>query len=142
MRSVNTNQVYHEQTHVDAGVETSDIEKLVEGALPRVFPKLDRVAFGLSVGITAGILLFLATFTLVLKGGDVIGPNLQLLGQYFPGYSVTPSGSILGLAYGFLTGFVGGWGFAFLSNAAVFLYMATLLRRAELQLLRNLLDYL
>ena len=88
-----------------------------------------------------GTLLFLATIILVLKGGAVVGPNLQLLEQYFPGYSVSLSGSLLGLAYGFVTGFTGGWGFAFVRNTSVFLYMALLHRRAEHQLLKKLLEY-
>jgi len=87
------------------------------------------------------MLLFLASLILVLKGGTVVGPNLQLLDQYFPGYRVTMSGSLLGLAYGFFTGFVGGWGFAFLRNMTAFLYMALIRRRAEGLLLRNLLEY-
>ena len=87
------------------------------------------------------MLLFLATLILVLKGGDVVGPKLELLENYFPGYSVTLPGSLLGLGYGFFSGFVGGWGFAFLRNTSVFLYMALLHRRAERQLLRKLLEY-
>jgi len=87
------------------------------------------------------MLLFLATLVLVLKGGVVVGPKLQLLEQYFPGYSVTMLGSLLGLVYGFLTGFAGGWGFAFVRNIVLFLYMALIRRRAERLLLRKLLEY-
>ena len=87
------------------------------------------------------MLLFLVTLVLVLRGGDVVGPNLGLLEQYFFGYSVTLPGSLLGLAYGFLGGFIAGWSFALLRNAAVFFYMAFLHRRAERQLLRQLLEY-
>ena len=132
--SVNTDQEYHEEVRLKTEV--------FEEALTRVFLKLDRTAFGLSLGMVAGTLLFLATVTLILKGGDVIGPTLQLLSQYFPGYSVTPLGSVLGLIYGFITGFIGGWGFAFLRNASAFFYMASIHHRAERQLLRKFLDYL
>jgi hypothetical protein len=48
---------------------------------------------------------------------------------------------VLGLAYGFIAGFIGGWGFAFLRNVAVFLTMALIHRRAERQLLRRLLEH-
>jgi hypothetical protein len=102
--------------------------------------KLDRVAFGLSVGIVSGVLLSLATLAPVLQGREVMGPHLQLLSQSYPSYSVGLSGSVLGLAYGFASGFIGGWGFAFLRNAAVFLYMAVTRRRAERRLLRQLLQ--
>jgi protoporphyrinogen oxidase len=140
--NVNTEQEYHEEVRVEPEVRVRDVAEVLEAALTRVFPKLDRLAFGLSVGTVAGLALFLATAWLVLKGGDLVGPRLQLLSNYFPGYSVTASGSVLGLAYGFITGFVGGWGFAFFRNASVFLYMAVIHRRAELHLLRKLLEYL
>ena len=77
-----------------------------------------------------------------MKGGEPIGPRLQLLSHYFPGYSVTAQGSFLGLAYGFLSGFVCGWTFAFLRNTTWFLSMALMQRRAERSLLRKLLEYL
>ena len=139
--SVNTDQEYHEEVR-EAGTETHDLEDVIHGALTRVFLKLDRLAFGVSVGVTSGLLLFLATLILVLRSGEVVGPTLTLLDRYFPGYSVTASGSLVGLGYGCLTGFVAGWLFAFLRNAAVVLYFAATERRAKRQVLRRLLDYL
>jgi hypothetical protein len=139
--SVNTDQEYHEEIRGAAAIETHDLEEVIEAALAGVFRKLDRVAFGLSLGVTAGLLLFLATMVLVMKGGGVVGPRLQLLSQYFPGYSVTGPGAVIGLTYGFVAGFVGGWGIAFLRNAGMFLYMALIHRRAERQLLRKVLEY-
>jgi hypothetical protein len=139
--SVNTEQEYHEEIRGELEVTAPDLTGVLQEAVSGVFLKLDRVAFGLSLGLAAGLLLCLVTLALVLKGGAMVGPNLQLFNQYFPGYSVTVLGSVLGLGYGFVTGFVGGWGFALLRNAAVFLYMALLHRRAERQLLRELLTY-
>ena len=89
-----------------------------------------------------GVLLCLATLILVQRGGDEVGPRLGLLAQYFPGYTVTGPGSLLGLAYGFASGFVVGWGFAVLRNAALFLYKAILQRRAQLHLLRRFLEFI
>jgi protoporphyrinogen oxidase len=139
--SVNTDQEYHEEIRDEVQLEPEIPLEAVKEAFARAFAKLDRVAFGLSTGAMAGLLLFLSTAFLVFKGGDVVGPNFQLLEQYFPWYSVTPTGSLLGLGYGFLTGFVGGWGFAFFRNLVVFLYTALIQRRAERLLLRNLLEY-
>ena len=139
--SVNTDQEYHEEIREDTAVESHDLEEVLEVALTRVFLKLDRVALGLSLGMATGLVLFLATLILVLKGGEVIGPRLQLLNQYFPGYSVTVPGAAVGLTYGFATGFVGGWGIAFLRNAALFVYLALIHRRAERRLLRKVLEY-
>jgi protoporphyrinogen oxidase len=131
--AVNTDQEYHEEVRVE--------REAVEEAFAQAFPKIDRVALGLSLGTVGGLALFLATVWLVLKGGPVVGPNLQLLGQYLPGYTVTVPGGVLGLLYAFGIGFVGGWVIAFLRNTAVFLTTAVIHRRAEWQLLRKLLEY-
>jgi protoporphyrinogen oxidase len=131
--SVNTEPDYHEETLV---------EEALEAALSRVFMKLDSVAFGISIGALSGVILFLATLLLVFKGGDVVGPTLGLLRNYFPGYSVSPAGSLLGLTYGFVSGFVGGWIFAFLRNATMFLYFASIERKAQRGLLRRFFDYM
>ena len=139
--SVNTDQEYHEEIRQQTEIEPEIAVEVLKEAFAQTFAKLDRFAFGLSTGAMSGLLLFLATLVLVLRGGDVVGPNLGLLEQYFFGYSVTLPGSLLGLAYGFLGGFIAGWSFALLRNAAVFFYMAFLHRRAERQLLRQLLEY-
>jgi hypothetical protein len=67
--------------------------------------RLGALASGLVAGFLAGAGLCLATLWLVLKGGHPVGPHLGLLGQFFIGYTVTPVGSVIGLAYGFVTGF-------------------------------------
>ena len=137
--NVNTDAEYHEEIH-----EKIDLEpalETVKKALAVAFPKLDRMALGVSTGAVAGIILFLATVFLVIKGGPVVGPTLQLLHNFFPGYTVTVSGSLLGLGYGFLAGFATGWMFAFIRNLTVFLYMALAQHHAERQLLRKLLEY-
>ena len=68
--------------------------------------RLGALASGLVAGVLGGAGLFAATMWLVLKGGHPVGPHLALLGQFFIGYTVTPLGSLIGLAYGFVTGFV------------------------------------
>lgn len=128
--NVNADQEYHEEV------------RAVEVVIRRAFTKLDRLAMGVSLGVSAGSALFLATLFLVLKGGPVVGPTLQLVGQFFPGYSVTLAGSVIGLLYGFILGFIGGWAFAFARNASVFLAFAMIRRGAEFQALRRVLDYI
>ena len=135
--AVNTDEEYHEEITVPA----EEAAEVIHDVLAHVFRKLDSWAFGLSIGIACSLLLFLPTLILVLKGGDIVGPRLQLLSQYFPGYAVTLAGSFLGLGYGFLTGLVMGWGFAFLRNSAMFLFLAIARRSAERELLRRLLEY-
>ena len=70
---------------------------------------LDAVFSGMGTGLVAGLGLFVATNWLVLKGGEVVGPHLALLGQFLPGYEVTFAGSVIGLAYGFTGGFAVGY---------------------------------
>ncbi len=136
--SVNTEPEYHEETRLEGRLATAE----ARDALARAFARLDGVAFGLAAGFAAGLSLFVATLWLVLLEGRVAGPSLHLLGQYFPGYTVTPAGSILGLAYAFISGFLGGWAFACLRNAMVFVYLVTVHRRAQLAHLRRILEYL
>lgn len=139
------NLVYREKNDIWAVNEDKDYHEEVtalEVAIQRAFTKLDRLALGLSFGAACGSVVFLATLFLVLKGGPVVGPTLQLLDQFFPLYSVTLGGSLLGLGYGFLVGFLGGWGFAFIRNMSLFLMFAAVRRGAELQALRRVLDYI
>lgn len=81
--------------------------------------RLNGRILGLALGLVAGLVIFVATNWLVLKGGDVVGPHLGLLSQFFVGYSVSFSGSFVGLAYGFVTGYVSGWIVAWVYNRIV-----------------------
>jgi hypothetical protein len=121
--SVNTDQEYHEEIREPAVDALEDV-------FARAFGKLDRTGLGVAVGAVAGVVIFLATIVLVLRGGPVVGPHLALLAQYFPGYRVTLAGSVIGLAYGALTGFVLGWIFALVRNATTFVSAVVLGRRA------------
>lgn len=85
-----------------------------EKVLVQTFARLDKLAFGIAVGSVAGLLVFLATVWLVVKGGDVVGPNLSLLGQYSLGYAVTVKGAFIGFGYASVWGFLSGWLFAYL----------------------------
>ena len=78
---------------------TTNEERLYSGVL-----WLNAKVLGLSLGLLFGIGIFIATNWLVLKGGQVVGPHLQLLSQYFIGYSVSFLGSLIGFAYGFALG--------------------------------------
>lgn len=134
--SVNTEPEYHEEVGV------SDAEAAVlEGRITEIFPRVDGVALGAATGVVAGALLGLATLVLVWKGGPVVGPTLGLLAQFLPGYSVTAAGSLIGLAYGALGGFVAGWGFAVIRNLTLFLSLSFLRRRAQRHLLKRFLEF-
>ena len=140
--NVNTEEEYHEELPGEADAAPEELARILEAGLTKVFVKLDRVALGLSVGAVGGLALFLATLFVVLGGGPHARPLLALLGQYFLGYEVTWSGTGLGLAYGFVTGFAGGWSFAFLRNACLFVWVALLRGRANFHLLWRFLEFI
>jgi hypothetical protein len=92
-------------------------ERLLGAAL-----RLNSKLMGLTLGIIFGLIIFVATNWLLLKGGHtnadgeyVVGPHLQLLNQFFLGYRISFLGSIIGFLYGFalgtLTGSAIGWGY-------------------------------
>jgi hypothetical protein len=70
-------------------------------------------------GVIGGLGLFIMTAWLLLEGGPQVGSHLQLLSNYFIGYSVTWPGSVIGLLYGALTGGVLGWTIGFIYNKVV-----------------------
>lgn len=73
--------------------------------LERAIRRLNARAWGISVGLICGLGLFLATNVLVLTGGPNVGQHLILLRAYFPGYSVSFMGSLIGFVYTFVIGY-------------------------------------
>ena len=78
-------------------------EKLFKGVL-----LLNAKIIGLVLGLMFGLMIFVATNWLVIKGGHPIGPHLELLNQYFIGYRVSFWGSFVGFVYGFALGTLSG----------------------------------
>lgn len=71
--------------------------------------RLNAMISGIVIGLLAGLVIFIATNWLLIKGGPVVGPHLWLLGQFLIGYKVTFAGSLVGFAYGFGGGFLVGY---------------------------------
>ena len=82
--------------------------------------RINGTILALVLGVMAGLLVFIATAWLVIKGGPQVGPHLGLLGQFFPGYSVSFLGSLAGLAWGAVAGAAVGWTIAWLYNRLAF----------------------
>ncbi len=156
--SVNTEMEYHEEERVKAPAAKPTLvpaepapvvaagdrlipqrltpEELIEAA----FAKLDPVALGAAVGIVFGFGLFVATVTLLLKGGVVVGPTLSLLNNVLLGFTVTWAGALIGLVEGSIGGFALGYSFASFRNLGIDAYAWLLQRRAIAESERNLLD--
>jgi hypothetical protein len=66
---------------------------------------LRKRALGLSLGIVFGLAIFIATIWATMGGH---GLTLSGLGAYYPGFTVSYLGAVVGLFWGFVSGFVGG----------------------------------
>jgi hypothetical protein len=97
--------------------------------------KLDVGAFVVASAIVTGVVLCALTLLLVIKGaapGVAVGPHLSQLSVFFPGYSVTPLGALIGAAYASVVGAAGGFLLATVWNAAHALFLAVTRVRASL----------
>jgi hypothetical protein len=90
-------------------------QRLEQIVLLRVM-RLNAIVHGIVAGLLVGLGVFIATNWLVLKGGEIVGPHLGLLGQFFIGYEVTFVGSLIGFGYGFISGFLIGYFIAAMYN--------------------------
>ncbi len=96
-------------------------EKLLRGVL-----RLNARIMGLVFGTVLGLVIFIGTNWLLIKGGYttpegkyVVGPHLQLLSQFFIGYRVSFWGSIIGFFYGFALGTLCGSAIGWIYNKIV-----------------------
>lgn len=98
-----------------------DDEKLLRGVI-----RLNARVLGLVIGIVLGLMIFIGTNWLLIKGGPttpdgrhLVGPHLKLLGQFFIGYRVSFLGSIIGFFYGFALGTLCGTAIGWIYNKIV-----------------------
>lgn len=87
-----------------------------ERILMKTLARANEQGWGIAFGLLLALGLFFATSILVIKGGDHPGPHLSLLRVYFPGYSVTWLGSVIGFVYAFVVGYAIGRTIATLYN--------------------------
>jgi hypothetical protein len=76
--------------------------------------KLNVRSFALAAGIIVGLAVFAVTAWFLLF--NYPGYTLHKLHKIYIGYSVTWPGALLGLAWGFVEGFIAGGIFAWLYN--------------------------
>lgn len=79
--------------------------------------KLDVKALAMTLALVWGIGLFIMTWWIILIDGSSADPTF--LGQIYRGYTVSPIGSLVGLAWGVVDGAIGGAIFAWLYNLIV-----------------------
>jgi len=109
--------------------------------LLQAFAPLHRSALGMACGVVLGVILAATTLALVIQGGYP-EPNLNLLAQFFWGYSISWRGVFVGFLWGWLVGFILGWGFALVRNAALWIWLTVIRSRAEMEQYSDFLDHL
>ena len=76
--------------------------------------KLNVFAFGLTCGLIWGIGLFVLTWWIIAFEGAT--GEVTLIGRVYRGFSISPTGSIIGLVWALADGMIGGLVFAWLYN--------------------------
>jgi hypothetical protein len=125
---------------VAAGFPVLD-DKTVDRHLLSAFAPLHRSALAIACGVVSGALLLGATVISILRG-LFPAPNLNLLAQFFWGYSVTWQGAFVGFIWGWAVGFVLGYAFALARNTAIWLWLTVIRSRAEMDQYSDFLDHL
>ena len=106
------------------------------------FGPLHRIGLGMAFGTIFGGMVFIATLVVMAKKGDGNLIQLELLNQFFAGYSISLSGAFIGLAWGFGSGFVLGWMLAAVRNAVIWIWLTAVRSRAEMDQYSDFLDHL
>jgi len=76
--------------------------------------KLNIKAFSLTCSLIWGLGLFLLTWWIIIFEGPT--GEATLIGKLYRGYSISPVGSLIGLAWGTIDGLIGGALFAWIYN--------------------------
>ncbi len=76
--------------------------------------ELRKRALGIAVGLVWGLTIMLATWWLLLN--NATGETISKLSKIYLGYSYTWGGAVIGLLWGFVDGFIGGFLIAWIYN--------------------------
>jgi len=76
--------------------------------------KLNVKAFGMACGLFWGLSLFIATWWVIIFDGASGAPTM--VGRIYRGYNVSATGSVIGLIWALVDGWIGGMIFAWLYN--------------------------
>ena len=98
---------------------SSEIEKLERELIRTATVRLRSRVMAIVFGMVGGTGLLVATLWLVARGGLEVGLHLELLSNFFPGYSVTGCGAVIRFGYGAVLGSIVGWSVAWIYNQLV-----------------------
>ncbi len=97
----------------------SSDNELLQRRVNQAVARLKAGVLALVFGLITGVGLFTATAILLIEQGPNTGAHLQLLGNYFLGYTVTWAGAFVGFAWAFATGALVGWSIGIVYNRVV-----------------------
>lgn len=115
-----------------SGRDAHSVRDRSELIVRAAFARFDVVALAIALGCVGALGLWAATAILLVKGappGVSVGPHLALLTNFLPGYNVSWPGSVVGLFYGFLIGFVLGGLIAVVWNIVHHVYLVVAVTR-------------
>jgi hypothetical protein len=111
---------------------------LVETMQMAIAP-VHKAALGVATGLVSGLVVAAATaFIVVVRPQPE--PRLDLLANYFYGYTVSWPGVLIGFLWAFVVGFVAGWFMGFVRNFVTAVWVFFVRTRAQFS--RNFLDHI
>jgi hypothetical protein len=122
-------------------ISSEALEQAVERAMVLAFAPLHKRVFGIAIGTACATFIAVATvMSIFLDPRDGVG--IGILRAYFRGYSLSPAGVVIGAAWAFAVGFVGGWFLAFWRNFFLATWLLYIRVRANLMQTREFLDHI
>lgn len=133
--------INEEEEYLEENKDEEKLKQLLgEKTLIRAFSRMDKLGFATAVGTVSGLMLFLATLWLVIRGSTPGTPDLAFLAEHFTACDISIKGGVISFVYAFIPGFLFGWVFAYLRNLFLAIYLFQLKKRAELLSLRDFLN--
>ncbi len=120
---------------------SSPVNPELERRVALAFAPLDKAALGLGVAAASAVAVATLTILSLLRDPTHRFP-LELLDEYFYGFSVSWSGALIGAGWAALAGFCWGWFLAFARNLYLAIWLMTLRVQHDLQASREFLDHL
>ncbi len=118
----------------------SSLDDAIPPSSALLFAPVDKRAFGAAIGSVAALLTMAVTIDTLLSSRPF--GALNLLSNYFAGYSVSWPGVLIGAAWAFGVGFVTGWLLAFTRNLSLALSLFLLRSKADLNETSDFLDHI
>jgi hypothetical protein len=134
-------EVNEEEEYLEEVTQDDALERFGKEIIPRAFARMDKLAFASAIGTTFGLLFFALTLWTIIKHNNGQASYIQLLSQYFIGYTVSLKGAFMALVYGSSWGFLIGWLFAYLRNLILAYYIYSIEKTAELLTVQDFLDH-